>query len=639
MMRSYRWKHRAAAILTAAAVTAELTVPFMLPVHAENHLFITDIRLETGEDAVDKLEEEGYQVMLTGLNANSENGQQIYLGYKLNEGTPITNIILSPDVGDSLTDGAGIHYDCASHLDVDAGNGGGSGCIYFTHDMSVGAPIVGLDVLRADASENEELYAITNDGAEIVRNQNGTPADFERNSETVTIYLAQIRDGIVRPYISEIGIVTDTDKWNAIYPACERGYNYYIDGDIDNASDTYTLIAYKRTADASQAITNVTAITADTVQDLEAAQDQDSTEEGEQPSGSKLTAAVVDISGIEYVRVSSQPVAGEQPFYLYQTKEQAAGNPISMLYAETLEESSNFLFSTWASGYFFTQGITCACAYSMNESLFSSIQEDMTVLTKLPVLLLDDAGQDTITPNEEATSETTEDTSESEEESTDPEMESTSDEENTDAPVEESSDEPEIAPETEAAPGTEIAPESEQTPEAEPTDPPAAEPEGQAEPMHNTDLGLFAPLTVHAEEEAEPAEIEQTEADPADQGMTEPEVDENAPDEAETVENEDASDENADETLQVVGITMLTARDGLPERAVKINGMREESIQPPVLERTERTDRHNKFPASIFGGRGVLALVMGGVAVAGAAIAAIFIRKRRPVSKKNSGKR
>ena len=48
----------------------------------------------------------------------------------------------------------------------------------------------------------------------------GAPADLEAVSETDVVYLAQIRDGIVRPYISEIGIVTDTDKWNAVYTAC-----------------------------------------------------------------------------------------------------------------------------------------------------------------------------------------------------------------------------------------------------------------------------------------------------------------------------------------------------------------------------------------------------------------------------------
>ena len=633
MMKSYRWKYRAASILTAAAVTAELTVPFMLPVRAENHLFITDIRLETGEDAVDKLEGEGYQVMLTGLNVASENGQQIYLGYKINEGAPITNIILSPETGDSLTDEAGIIYDCASHLDVDAGNGGGSGCIYFTRDTSVGAPIVSLDVLRADASEDEQLYPITNDGAEIVRNLNGTPADFERNSETVTIYLAQIRDSIVRPYISEIGIVSDTDKWNAIYTACERGYNYYIDGDIDNTSDSYTLIAYKRTADASQAVTNITAITADTVQNLEAVTVPESTkaEEGQQPSETPLTAAVVDISGIEYVRVSSKPVAAEQPFYLYQTKEKTAGNPISMLYTETLEETSNFLFSTWAAGYFFTQSITSAYVYSMNEALFDSLQEDMTVLTKLPVLLLDNAGQDTITANEDANQETTEDTSETE--TADPEMETAPDAETTDVPVEEdanqkitedtsetgitdsktetSSDaETTDAPVEETSDEPETASESEIAPESEPEQ--AAEPEDQVEPMYNPAAGIFAPLTVHAEEETEPDE---------------------------SAQNEDTSDVTADTVIQTVGITMLTARDGLPERAVKINGVREASIQPPVLERTERSNRRNKFPASIFGDRGVLAMTMAGIAVIGAVIAAIFIKKKQPVGKKNNGKR
>lgn len=647
-------------ILTAAALTAELTVPSALTVNARNRLFITDIRLEAGENAVELLEADGYEVMLVGLNAGAEPEAQVYMGYKLNEGAPITNVLLSADVGDSLTDANGVLYECASHVDVDAGVGGGAGCIYFTRDESVGTPLVGLNILRSDADEGTQLYPITNDGAEIVRTPDGVPGDLERSSQTVTGYLAQIRDGIVKPYISEIGVVTDTDKWNAIYTACERGYNYYMEGDIDSSPETYTIIAYKRTADVSEAVTNITAIAADTVEQMEAAQLIDSPTEptseaenteaenaeaenaeaenteaenaeaenteaenteaeiseteaapvSEEPDETqteptepeeRLTAVAVGISGIEYVRVSSQPITSEKPYYLYQTKDIQAGNPVSMLYGETLEEDAEFLFSTWVSSYFASQSPSGAATYCVNEDLYSELENDLTVMTKVPVQLLDDFGSDT----EETTEETTgEDASEAESstetaaDSTEEIADSTQEPENT-SDTAEPADTTEAPAETSAEPAA--APETD-APAADPADTPAPEESPAADENLSAEVNcsLFAPLTAHAEEDM-------------------------------------ADDSGTDQ--KTVGIVMLTARDGLPESAVRIGGIREETVQTPIVERTERSSRTNKFPASVFGERGVLALVMGCIAVVGAGIAAAVIRKKHPADKQKEKKR
>ena len=615
-MSKKHWMTRMGTILTAAALTAELTVPSALTVNARNRLFITDIRLEAGENAVELLEADGYEVMLVGLNAGAEPEAQVYMGYKLNEGAPITNVLLSADVGDSLTDANGVLYECASHVDVDAGVGGGAGCIYFTRDESVGTPLVGLNILRSDADEGTQLYPITNDGAEIVRTPDGVPGDLERSSQTVTGYLAQIRDGIVKPYISEIGVVTDTDKWNAIYTACERGYNYYMEGDIDSSPETYTIIAYKRTADVSEAVTNITAIAADTVEQMEAAQLIDSPTEptseaenteaenaeaenaeaenaeaenaeaenteaenteaeiseteaapvSEEPDETqteptepeeRLTAVAVGISGIEYVRVSSQPITSEKPYYLYQTKDIQAGNPVSMLYGETLEEDAEFLFSTWVSSYFASQSPSGAATYCVNEDLYSELEnstEEIADSTQEP----------------ENTSDTAEPA------------------DTTEAPAETSA-EPAAAPETDA-------------PAADPADTPAPEESPAADENLSAEVNcsLFAPLTAHAEEDM-------------------------------------ADDSGTDQ--KTVGIVMLTARDGLPESAVRIGGIREETVQTPIVERTERSSRTNKFPASVFGERGVLALVMGCIAVVGAGIAAAVIRKKHPADKQKEKKR
>ena len=196
-------------------------------------------------------------------------------------------------------------------------------------------------MLRGAVGDAEVLYPITNDGAEIVRTEKGTPADLESAGDDAVVYLAQIRDGIVCPYIRDVGIVVDKDKWNAVYTACERGYNYYVDGDLDDSSETYTLLVYERTADPAEAVTNIAAVAAHTVKALENAAGRND----------NASSAQIGISGAQYVRISSQPISGEIPFFLYRTKDPIAGNPISMLYAEWIEESQTFLFGSWANSY------------------------------------------------------------------------------------------------------------------------------------------------------------------------------------------------------------------------------------------------------------------------------------------------
>ena len=322
MKKHYKFT-RVLSVLLALLFAVMLIVPTTLPVSAANKRFITEIRVEAGEDAVDTLEADGFSVTMVGLNISSDPASQVYLGYKMNTGSPITNVILSPDVGDSCTDKDGVSYQCVSHVDVNEGIGGGAGCLYATRDSNAGAGLVGIDVLRGSDGE-EVLYPITNDGAQIVRTLEGAPADLESGGSGV-VYLAQIRDGIVRPYISEIGVVTDTDKWNAVYTAAERGYDYYVEGDIDGSNDTYTIIGFDRTADPEQAVTGITAVAASTVQALE---DEKIVDAAAKQSGN-TTAAAVTISGVEYVRITSKPIEAEEPFYIYRTKAQKGGNPIT----------------------------------------------------------------------------------------------------------------------------------------------------------------------------------------------------------------------------------------------------------------------------------------------------------------------
>ena len=545
-MKKYSGFRRLTSVLLTVLILATLITTVTLPVNAANTRFITELRMEAGSDAVATLEEDGWSVMMVGLNVTPDPAAQVYLAFKQNTGAPITNVIASPDVGDTLTDSRGIVYTCVSHIDVDEGIEGSGGCLYATKDERAGAPLVGLDVIRGDSEGGDVLYPITNDGAEIVRTPSGAPADLENAENTGVVYLAQIRDGLVRPYISEIGVVTDTDKWNAVYTACERGFNYYVEGDIDSSTDTYTIIAYDRTSDPKSAITNIAAVSEQTVRSLEEEQIVDPSAGGK----GAVTAAAISISGAQYIRVSSTPVSAEEPYYLYMTKDSAAGNPISMIYAEKPEQTQNFLFGMWANSYFFSPGTTTAYTYCMNEDLYMTLWEDQTVCTKIPVRYLDGITRSTV-----------------------------------------------------------IEPVQQDT---------SAEPVVTGEPENDTSTDSEQPSETQEKTEETTSETEEVKTEPA-----KPEA------------NAD------DETVRYINLTMLTPRDGLPESVGRITGMRD-PWNFSFVERTQRSDRVNKFQASVFSGKTGIALIAGGVVILAAAVFVIIKKrsgKKAPAASQKSKKK
>ncbi len=493
-----------------------------LRINAKNFQFITAIRLAAGENAKEELEEAGYHVMTYGLNAGTEDVTPVYIGYKLNDGEPVTDVILRENTGESFESEDGVLYIRAGEADVDEGFPEKTGSIYYTQDPEAGAPLVALEIERAYAEDEQELPAIPNDGSEVVRKEDGTPADLEAGNEKVTMYLLKIRDGLVCPYISTLGVIAGEDRLEAVYEAAILGYNYYIDGDLDDATGTYTILAYNRTAVQEDAITSVVAVSgalaeameekqlialpekekvidelnSEVVEDgtlpviddesgytertegaagteeaqtdstaaettvsaptteapatettTEAPAEETTTEvpteetaaeegtttsvseepisgpegeestteteseepateteseepttetESESESNSEettepeeiLTADVIDISGVEYTRISSQKVNAKIPYYLYASKDAKAGNPITMLYISDSKESSETFLGAWAYGYFSSKGVSYANTYKLNESILSELQYDMTVYVHVPVSLL-----------------------------------------------------------------------------------------------------------------------------------------------------------------------------------------------------------------------------------------------------------
>ena len=553
---------KAAVLMVALALTVSLAGLVPAAVHAENFQFITGVKLASGEEGMEKLEKDGYSVRAVGLNTGVDADKQVYIGYKLNDGDPITNIIISADGSDSL-DVDGIAYTCASKVDVDAGNGDGGGYVYVTTDEKAGNPLVALDILRS--SEDTKLYPILNDGGEVVRHTDGTPADCEVNNAEKTIYLVQIRDGLIRPYICEVAIVEGEDKDAAVYTAASAGYNYYVDGDADTSKDTYTILAYDRTADVKQAITSLVTVSEELTKCLEdgqimagedqkpaeeetteeaAPEEQVTTEEAapeevttdenteevteelpeeteevseeapeetveeaapeEEPAEDpakelsdevtvKMTAEAIDISGIEYDRISSNMIGGDLPCYMYMTKDEKAGNPITMLYVGDSTDITETTFGNWAYGYFTADGPSSANSYVVNEDLLEKFMANEAVYTRIPLALL--SGK----PDESATS--------------------------------------------------------------------------------------------------------------------------------------------VQLTAQPMQISLLTAKKGLPDDNLVLNGLRQATYEAPKMERNERNYEGDKNPASAFGDAGPVIIILGILAIAGAVYAAYVIKRRkaRPLAEKNNG--
>ena len=553
---------KAAVLMMALALTVSLAGLVPAAVHAENFQFITGVKLASGEEGMEKLEKDGYSVRAVGLNTGVDADKQVYIGYKINDGDPITNIIISADGSDSL-DVDGIAYTCASKVDVDAGNGDGGGYVYVTTDEKAGNPLVALDILRS--SEDTKLYPILNDGGEVVRHTDGTPADCEVNNADRTIYLVQIRDGLIRPYICEVAIVEGEDKDAAVYTAASAGYNYYVDGDADTSKDTYTILAYDRTADVKQAITSLVTVSEELTKYLEdgqimagedqkpaeeetteeaAPEEQVTTEEAapeevttdenteevteelpeeteevseeapeetveeaapeEEPAEDpakelsdevtvKMTAEAIDISGIEYDRISSNMIGGDLPCYMYMTKDEKAGNPITMLYVGDSTDITETTFGNWAYGYFTADGPSSANSYVVNEDLLEKFMANEAVYTRIPLALL--SGK----PDESATS--------------------------------------------------------------------------------------------------------------------------------------------VQLTAQPMQISLLTAKKGLPDDNLVLNGLRQATYEAPKMERNERNYEGDKNPASAFGDAGPVIIILGILAIAGAVYAAYVIKRRkaRPLAEKNNG--
>ena len=120
-----------------------MLILFVLPgttAFAADRLCISQISVEAGADAAEKLEKKGYTVIYQNLNPSGE--ERIYMGYKLG-GTPVTDLIVSSVHAGSVEVNS-VTYTSVSSVNLNQGTGGAPVYLYCTGDTKAGSGILSL---------------------------------------------------------------------------------------------------------------------------------------------------------------------------------------------------------------------------------------------------------------------------------------------------------------------------------------------------------------------------------------------------------------------------------------------------------------------------------------------------------------
>ena len=216
--------------------------------------YISEITVAVGADGRTSLESDGYSVLFQGLNLAADENSSVFLGYKKGSDA-ITGIVVSEQLSDSLEYG-GCSYKPASGANLNEGTDGTPLYLYFTKDGNAGSGITSLDTVSG-FSDREDVISLRNDGSSPVRMTDGTLADLEKGIENSEIYLLLYRSGNVRKYISDVCIVKGDSKAEAINAASSNGCDFYLDNNL-SGENGYAYIAYSRTSDKKDAVTNLT---------------------------------------------------------------------------------------------------------------------------------------------------------------------------------------------------------------------------------------------------------------------------------------------------------------------------------------------------------------------------------------------
>ncbi len=222
-------------------------------VNAACEACISEISIRAGENSRTELESAGYTVLFQGMNLFSEGDSTVTLGYKKG-GSAITGLVVSAECADSITYD-GCTFFLVSDTSLNEGTAGRPIYLYYTMDSAAGGGITSLDTVSG-FTDREEVVSLRNDGSSPVLMNDGTLANLDNGISNSELYLLVYRNGKIRQYIADAYIVEGSTIAEAVNSAASKGCDYYLDYDM-SGNDGVSYIAYRRTADKSEAITKI----------------------------------------------------------------------------------------------------------------------------------------------------------------------------------------------------------------------------------------------------------------------------------------------------------------------------------------------------------------------------------------------
>lgn len=319
--------------------------------------YITDVTITSGNEAENKLINEGYTIVGQPLNITMQNGKKAYLledkaiiklGYKSgnDDSNAYRDFIIT--VGEESKDKISvkdISYKLISNIDLNQGVDGEKIYLYGTKSKSAGNAIIDFcfTYYQKGISKDYAGYALLNDGSSPIRDTERNVGNFDAGRENVELYINMIRDNSCSPYISKAVVVSASDKRNCIKKIAKLGYDYYLDLKLKNSSEKYSMIGYQRTANKDDAITSIIASTKN---------------ENE-----------LSIDNMIYAKCDGEAlVTKKSTYYLYIVKDKEKGYPIIDLLSNTKYET-DITMGYWIKSKM-GNSASAASAYIQNESAY-----------------------------------------------------------------------------------------------------------------------------------------------------------------------------------------------------------------------------------------------------------------------------
>ncbi|MCR5201865.1 MAG: hypothetical protein K6D02_02050 [Lachnospiraceae bacterium] len=226
---------------------------------ADAKTYISDVKLVKGENAVEKLTNEGFTVLQKSINfKGSSDKTWLYLGYKTTQSSnsALRGLMVSKKKKSSFKkDGAAylrVKGDCYINGKL------GKLYLYKTKSSAAGEPITGFNVSEWNKGEKKTTdLALLNDGSTPIMSNTDVAADLDKDA-TRNLYFMVYRDNMFKKYIKKIGLFKGDDLRTAVIKAANAGYTFYSKKNLTDGNG-YTLLAYNMTNDSEDAITDVIA--------------------------------------------------------------------------------------------------------------------------------------------------------------------------------------------------------------------------------------------------------------------------------------------------------------------------------------------------------------------------------------------